>query len=120
MQLSNSERKVMNVFWEKGPLRARDAAAELNVHLGWSKTTSYTMLTRCVEKGFLSRSDPHFLCTPLVTREQVCEENTDTLIDRDYGGSADLLVASLVNRKKLSSRQMKELYEILRQMEEEQ
>ena len=109
----------MDVFWEKGPLCARDTAAELNVRLGWSKTTSYTMLTRCVEKGFLSRSDPHFLCTPLVTRKQVCEENTDTLIDR-YGGSADLLVASLVNRKKLSSRQMKELYDILRQMEEEQ
>lgn len=118
MSMSNAEYKVMEVFWEYGPLYARDAAKELGKRLGWSKTTTYTMLTRCVNKDFLARSDPHFLCTPLVTREQVCEINTDTLIDRDYGGNADLLVASLINRKKLNPKQMKKLHDILQQMED--
>lgn len=118
MKLAESDRSVMEVFWERGPMFARDVATELNKRLGWSKTTTYTMLTRCVAKGYLSRSEPKFLCKPLLTREQVANEETETLLCNHFSGSADLLVAALVGQQKLNAAQIKELYELLRQMEE--
>ena len=56
MRLPESDRSVMESFWERGPMTAKEAAKLLGERLGWSKTTTYTMLTRCVNKGYLSRS----------------------------------------------------------------
>lgn len=117
MHLPDSERSVMEVLWERGPLTAREAAAELKTRVSWSKTTSYTMLTRCVEKGYLRRTEPNFLCTPILTKEEVARRETGALLRHDYDGSADLLVAALVGQKKLNLDQIKKLYELLLEMD---
>lgn len=117
MKLPDSERSIMEVLWEHGPIHATDVARILNEKIGWNKTTTYTMLTRCMGKGYLRRTDPKFLCTAILTKEEVSLAETDTLIDNNYGGSADLLVASLVERKKLSLKEMERLYELLKQMQ---
>ena len=118
MRLPESDRSVMEAFWERGPMTAKEAAKLLGERLGWSKTTTYTMLTRCVNKGYLSRSELHFLCTPVLTKEQVSRMETEDLLQHNYNGSADLLVAALVDRKLLSAKEIKKLYEYLQQMEE--
>ncbi len=118
MRLPDSERSVMEVLWENGPTHAKDIARILNERISWNKTTTYTMLTRCIGKGYMRRTDPKFLCTPILTKEEVSLAETDTLIENNFNGSADLLVASLVERKKLSLKEMEHLYDLLKQMEE--
>ena len=119
MKLTESERRVMEVLWANGTTTAKDLAAALGQRLGWKKTTSYTMIVRCQDKGYLKREEPGFRCTALVTEKQASEWATDELLDTTFRGSADLLVASLVGRKKLSLAQMEKLYESLREMEQE-
>ena len=119
MRIAESERRVLTVLWEHGPLLAKEIAEHLNNQLGWKKATTYTMLTRCAEKGYLKRSEPRFCCTAILTKEEVCHQETDYLLEKDFNGSADLLVASLVSRKKLSIEQLKEIQALLEQMEEE-
>ena len=108
----------MEVFWEYGPMTAKDAAEELRRRVDWRKTTTYTMLPRCGEKGYLRRTEPNFLCTPILTKEEVGKLETEELLRHNYDGSADRLVAALVDQKKLSLGQMKKLCELLQQMEE--
>ena len=119
MRIAESERRVLTVLWEHGTLPAKEIAEHLNNQLGWKKATTYTMLTRCAEKGYILRENPHFRCTALLTKEQVQQQETDYLLENDFNGSADLLVASLVSRKKLSVEQLRQLHELLAQMEEE-
>lgn len=119
MRIAESERHVLSLLWENGTMTAREIAEQLNQKLGWKKATTYTMLTRCAEKGYLKRSEPHFCCTAILTKEEVCHQETDYLLEKDFNGSADLLVASLVSRKKLSIEQLKEIQALLEQMEEE-
>lgn len=119
MRIAESERRVLTVLWEHGPLMAKEIAEHLNNQLGWKKATTYTMLTRCAEKGYILREEPRFRCTALLTREQVQQQETDYLLENDFNGSADLLVASLVNRKKMSVDQLRQLHELLAQMEAE-
>lgn len=118
MRLAESERKVMEQLWENGEMTAKELAAALNQKIGWSKTTTYTMLTRCAEKGYLSRREPNFRCTAILTKEEVAHSETDTLIDNNYSGSPDLLVAALIARKKLSGKQIAALREALDAMED--
>ncbi len=113
MRLAASERRIMEVLWEHGDLTAREAAILLGESLGWKKTTTYTMLTRCEQKKYLKRTDPHFLCTPLISKSQVAQWETEELLKDDFNNSAEALVAMLVQQKKLSRRKLNDLLEEL-------
>ena len=106
VKLYDSELKIMEYLWQYADMlqqvSAKDIAAEMARTVGWSKTTTYTVLKKCVEKGAVERHEPGFVCTPLVSMEQVQEYETRELINKMYQGSADLLVASLIGQQKLS------------------
>ena len=118
MHLTIAERKVMETVWNGEGMTAKEVAAALKETAQWSKTTSYTMITRCVEKGFLERKDPHYVCVPKVTREEVSRWETEELLENNYSGSADLLVAALVDQKKLSREDIAKLYRLVEEIED--
>ena len=101
-KLFDSERRGMECLWDEGELSAKEIAERLNKKVGWSKTTTYTIIRKCVEKEAVERREPGFICHPLISRERVQEQETEELIQRNFEGSADLLVASLLGSKRLS------------------
>lgn len=109
MKLFDSELKIMDALWKQGDLTAKELAALLGEQVGWNKNTTYTLIKRCIEKGAIERQEPNFLCHALIPKEQVQEQETDELIDKIFDGSADLLFASLLNRKKLSAGEIERL-----------
>ena len=113
IKLFDSELKVMEVLWQKGELPAKQISQILNAEIGWNKNTTYTIIKRCIEKDAIQRVDPDFVCRPLVNKAQVQEYETDSLINKMFGGSADLLFASLIGRKKLSSTEVEKLKSII-------
>lgn len=117
LKLFDSERKIMESLWDAGELSAKELADRLKVQVGWSKTTTYTVLKKCIDKGAVRRTDPGFRCAALVSREEVRAQDTNELIDRMYGGSADLLVASLLGQKKLSSGEISHLKKLIEELE---
>jgi len=117
VKLFDSELKVMEVLWREGEATARALADELNERIGWSKTTTYTIIKRCIDKGVIERVNPGFVCRPLVSAEESREYETNELINRMYGGAADRLVASLLDRKKLSEAEIEGLKQLVRELE---
>ena len=55
MKLFDSERKVMEVLWDEGPVPARRVVEVLSQRIGWNKNTTYTVIKKCVEKGAIQR-----------------------------------------------------------------
>ena len=102
MKLFDSELKVMEVLWEEGPIPARRVAEVLGQRIGWNKNTTYTVIKKCMEKGAIQRSEPGFLCTPLVTREEVAKSETEQLIDKMFGGSSELFFSSFLKNQGIS------------------
>ena len=117
LKLFDSERKVMEVLWDHGDLSAKELADRLKELVGWGKTTTYTVIKKCIDKKAVSRSEPGFVCHPLVSREEVREQETDALIDRMYGGSADLLVANLLGSRRLSPEELARLKRRIEELE---
>ena len=111
MFLTDAERKVMVLVWKNGTQTAKALAAELAITANWRKTTSYTMISRCVEKGFLRREDPNFTCSAAVTKEEVARHETDELLENHYESSASRLVATLLEQNKLTVEELKALCE---------
>lgn len=116
-KLFDSEIKVMNVLWKEGDVEARYIAQTLEAEIGWNVNTTYTLIKRCIKKGAIERREPRFLCHALIPKEAVQEAETNELIDKIYDGSADKLFSALLGRKKLSAEQLKELRQIVGDLE---
>lgn len=114
-KIFDSELRILEILWSGGEMAAKDVAAAAAKQVGWSKTTTYTVIKKCVDKGLVRRQEPGFLCRALVNQEDVRQRETRELIDRMYGGHADRLVASLLEGRALSSGEI----DRLRQMVEE-
>lgn len=115
-RIYDSELRVLEFLWQGGTLSAREIAARAAEEVGWSKTTTYTVLKKCVDKGLVERRDPGFLCRALVSRREAQHQETRGLIDRMYGGSADRLVASLLEGRNLSEAEINRLRRMVEEL----
>ena len=117
IKLFDSELKVMNVLWKEGDITAKRISDILKESVGWNMNTTYTLIKRCIKKGAIERKEPNFTCHALIPKGQVQEQETTELINKMFDGSADLLFASLLNRKNLTAREIERLKEIVHRLE---
>lgn len=117
IKLFDSELKVMDVLWREGDCTAKHISDVLREEVGWNMNTTYTLIKRCIQKGAIQRSEPHFLCHALIAKQEVQAAETDALIDKIFGGCADQLFASLLSRKKLTAAQLEQLKALVDEME---
>lgn len=117
IKLFDSELKVMGVLWREGDTTAKHISDVLKEEVGWNMNTTYTLIKRCIKKGAIERSEPHFMCHALIPKEEVQEAETNELINKIYDGSEDKLFAALLGRKKLSAAQIEKLREIVADLE---
>ena len=116
-KLFDSELKVMDILWREGDVTAKKISDLLNQQVGWNINTTYTLIKRCIAKGAILRQEPSFLCHALITREEVQRQETDELLNKVFGGSVDLLFASLLERKDLSPTEIERLKAIVNELE---
>ena len=109
IKLFDSELKIMEILWQHGDTTAKRIAQLTSEQVGWSKTTTYTVIKKCLNKGAVERREPNFVCHALVTKQQVQQYETDELINKMYNGAADRLIASLVDNKKLTALEIERL-----------
>ena len=109
----------MELLWKNGEMTAKEIASSLSESIGWSKTTTYTVIKKCVEKGAVIRTDPGFLCKAAISKNEVQETEAFELIDRLFGGSPDLLVSALIGSGKISPDQLKNLRDLVKNIGEE-
>lgn len=117
IKLFDSELKVMDVLWKNGDTTAKQIAQALKEQVGWNKTTTYTLIKRCIDKGAIERIEPNFVCHPLVSIEQARELEITELINKMYDGAADQLVASILGRKNLSPEEIDRLKRLVNSLE---
>jgi len=113
IKLHDAELRVMDVIWKEGEATASHISNVLQEKYDYSKTTTYTLIKRCIGKGAIERAEPGFVCRPLVTQEQAQELETNELINKLYDGAADRLVASILGNKKLSPAEVERLKRVV-------
>ena len=116
-KLFDSELKVMEPLWADGPQSAGELAKKLAASAGWNRNTTYTVIKKLVDKGAVSRSDPGFVCAPLVTREEVQRQETDSLITRLFGGSKAQVLSAFLSEKDLTPTEAQQLRDLIAKWE---
>lgn len=108
-KLYDSEAKVMEILWEEGPLSAKEISLIAARTIGWNKNTTYTVIKKLEAKGFLRRSEPGFLCTPLVSKNQIQKAEAASLVKKIFGGSRKALFSALLEDEPLSEEEVEAL-----------
>lgn len=113
LKLFDSEMKVMELIWANGSVSAKELSLLAASEMGWNKNTTYTVIKKLVAKGYIRRDEPGFLCTPLITKDEVRRAETQGLIDRLFGGSRKALFSALLEDEKLSKKELDELRKMI-------
>jgi len=120
LDLTENEWRLLECLWERSPRTGRETVDYMAAHVGWTRSTSLTMLRRMTEKGLIACDESGDVLTysPCVRREDAVQRETKSFIDRVYKGSVSLLLNALTEKQQLSRDDIDELYEILRRAEE--
>lgn len=112
-RLFESESRVMEMLWERGSMSAKDLSLAAKDGIGWNKNTTYTVIKKLEAKGFISRSEPGYICTPLVSREENRRTEARSLLKEVFGGSRKALFSALLADEELSEAELNELRDLL-------
>jgi BlaI family penicillinase repressor len=115
--ISEAEWEVMQVLWEhRQPMAAQEIIRQLPENK-WHPKTVKTLIARLVKKGAISVKDKDrvYQYHPLLKESDCIIEESQSLLDRLFGGSLAPMVAHFIENKKLSKKEIRELTRILHQ-----
>lgn len=110
--LYKSELRVMNVLWREGELTAGEIAKILALETGWNRNTSYTVINKCVKKGYISRGTDKFTCRAELSRLQAQRDALEEITDKYFDASPVKLFNILV--KKSEKQDIKKMKKIIK------
>ncbi len=115
MKLTQAEWQIMKALWKKHPATARQIMTRLPKGVSWAYTTIKTMLSRLVEKDVVSeqKNGNTSLYEPLLSQRKARLSAFTSMLDQAFDGATGPLVHFLLDEKKLSARQKRELIEKL-------
>lgn len=117
--LTPNEWYVMECLWNKGHCTGREAVEYLQKSVGWSRSTTLTMLRRMGEKGLVHCQEKKGLLvySPLLNRDDATHRETSSFLSRVYHGSISMMVSAMTQKQHLSQEEIDELYAILKEAE---
>ena len=100
-KLCDSEYRFMCVVWENAPVNSGELVRLCEEALGWKKSTTYTVVRKMCEKGYIANEDA--VVTVLIPKEQVQAEESQFFVERTFGGSLPDFIAAFLGGKKIST-----------------
>ncbi len=122
VRLSEAEWKVMGALWEEAPQTIMQMTRRFQETTGWTKHTIMTFLKRMEDKGAVryEAGERAKLYYPQIERQEAALQETEDFLERVFEGRMGLMLNTMVEQKALSGKEISELYEILKQAEEQQ
>jgi len=108
-RFTDRELDIMNVLWQHGPATVAEVRARLDDDLAY--TTVQTMLRILEQKGHVSHTEEgkaHRFAAR-VAEKSARRTALARVVDRVFGGSAELLLTQLVADRNLSEEELKRL-----------
>jgi BlaI family transcriptional regulator, penicillinase repressor len=111
MALSPAEWEAMKLFWDHGPMAARDAYARLPEHCDWAYKTLKTLLSRLVAKEALAyrQIGNSYLYRAVVEREAMTRQEVRSVFQRLMSEAFSPVLAQFIEEADLSDAEIKQL-----------
>ncbi len=116
-RIAESEWRVMQVLWEKGPQTANDVVQALAGEVQWKPRTVKTLISRLVKKGAIQFKEEgmRYRYSAAVAESECVRSETKSFVRRVYQGAMKPALAAFLENADLSAQEIRELQEILEQ-----
>lgn len=117
--LSEAQTEIMNVVWEHGEVTMAEVWTTLSARREVARNTVQTQLTRLVEKGWLRyrTAGKAFYYRATVARDEARRQVVQRLVDAAFDGSAEGLVMTLLDGRRLSREEADRIRALIEQAE---
>jgi predicted transcriptional regulator len=117
---TDRELDIMSVLWQAGSGSVAEVRAALGDSVGY--TTVLKLLQILEEKGAVRHESEGraYRYFPLVAPEDAGDSALTRILDKIFGGSAELLLTQLVADRKVSPEELARMRKVLEEMEEEE
>ena len=114
-QISEAEFEVMKVVWKYAPINTNEITERLLRTTSWSAKTIQTLIKRLVTKGALTyeKQGRVFVYTPLVKENEYINQQSNSFINRFYGGDLGAMLSAYLENNQLSETELHHLRSIL-------
>ena len=110
-KLFDAEYKLMELLWERQPINSTALSRLCQEKLGWKKSTTYTVIRKLSERGFLQNEDA--LVAPLVSKDECQAVESDYFVERTFGGSLPKFLAAFLGDKTISDEEAEEIRRLI-------
>ena len=102
-----SEYRFCLIMWKHEPIASAQLAKICKEELGWSRTTTYTVIKRLSERGVLKNENS--IVTSLVSKEEIQAVKMDEMLTKTFEGSLPAFIAAFAKRQSLSEKEIEEI-----------
>ena len=106
-KIFESEYRFCLILWEHEPLPSAELAKLCKERLGWSRTTTYTVIHRLGERGIVKNENG--LVSSLVSKAEAQAAELDELVEKTFEGSLPAFIAAVARKTKLSQNEVDRL-----------
>lgn len=110
-KIFESEYRFCLILWEREPVKSTELARLCKERLGWSKTTTYTVIKRLSDRGVLKNENT--VVSALISKEDAQLSELDELMEKKFEGSLPAFIAAFAKRQALSEKDIQELERII-------
>lgn len=110
-KIFESEYRFCLILWENEPVSSRELSELCKEKLGWSKTTTYTVIKRLSDRGVVKNENT--IVTSLVSKDEAQRAEIDELVEKKFEGSLPAFIAAFARSKKLSEEEIAEIQRII-------
>lgn len=119
-RLGDAELEIMLVIWnEKVPVTSSFILEHLHERRNWALSTLMSTLARLADKGFVhcDRTTRTNYYSALISEEIYKQRESSSFLEKLHGNSVKNLVASLYENKAFSDKDLKELRNLIDELE---
>ena len=110
-KLFDAEYRLLAIIWENEPVNSTALSKLCLEKLGWKKSTVFNMIRKLAERGFVKNENA--VVTALVRREQVAKYESETVIEKNFGGSLPAFISAFLDGKKITAEEAEELKKMI-------
>ncbi len=110
-KIFESEYRFCLILWENEPISSRELSELCKEKLGWSKTTTYTVIKRLSDRGVVKNENA--VVTSLISKEQAQKAEVDEMLESRFEGSLPAFIAAFSKKKKLTDKEIEQIINII-------
>ncbi len=105
------EARFADLIWAHAPLTSRALVTLCEEHLGWKKSTTYTVLKKLCDRGLFVNNGG--TVSVLVTKEEFTARQSEEIVRDTFSGSLPAFVAAFTSRNPLSEDEIAALQSLI-------